>query len=493
MSTIKYKVLLIILFVSIFTTFNFTLVFAKGNDNNKEDAKFYDDLASSLSVKGKNDKAIKLCKKAIQLDPTNSTYYFSLGCEYKKIGLYEKAIQEYKKTIKIEPTNITTHMVLGDVYKTMNSYEDAIKEFKIVISIFDKKITEAGTATFGTGSYIFNKRSMPEKLQGKIYERLVEIYIKKGDITKAQEAKKKAQELQKEEDEYRKKIDKGLEVINRYHATRGYLLEVLLQYGSIILGFVILASFLQKKRRKKIVEIDFKIKWGIKDITLVFILFTFSPITILLFYYLAYPLKDIDINGYITTFTPDFLIILLVIFWIKGRYKQSFQEVGLKTSRWLKDVGIGLIVGAGLLILSIGIITLYVLIFDYIPKSFCGIGDDFSRAISFKSILFPFILFTLIAPFSEELFFRGFVYSSLRERIGIKWAIIISALFFASVYGTIFGFLPLFLVSIVSAWLYERRESLIPCIVAHITISFIWALLLYYEAEIKYLFIANQL
>jgi len=470
-NNIKYKVMLIILFVFIFTTSNFTLVSAKG-DNNKEDAKFYANLGDSLP----GEKAIKLLKKAIQLDPDKPLYHISLANLYLEKKMYSKSIEEFQKA--------SGHIGLGGIYTELNRYDDAIKEYKIAIRLYNEKILKERRTNLGCINRMF---------QGKLYERLAEVYKKKGDFAKAKESAEKAQELQKEEDEYRKKIDKGLEVINRYHATRGYLLEVLLQYGSIILGFVILASFLQKKRRKKIVEIDFKIKWGIKDITLVFILFTFSPITILLFYYLAYPLKDIDINGYITTFTPDFLIILLVIFWIKGRYKQSFQEVGLKTSRWLKDVGIGLIVGAGLLILSIGIITLYVLIFDYIPKSFCGIGDDFSRAISFKSILFPFILFTLIAPFSEELFFRGFVYSSLRERIGIKWAIIISALFFASVYGTIFGFLPLFLVSIVSAWLYERRESLIPCIVAHITISFIWALLLYYEAEIKYLFIANQL
>lgn len=70
------------------------------------------------------------------------------------------------------------------------------------------------------------------------------------------------------------------------------------------------------------------------------------------------------------------------------------------------------------------------------------------------------------APFSEELFFRGFVFSGLL-RWGFWPAAAASALLFALVHFDPGSLLPFFSIGLLMAWLYWRRGSLWDAIVFH--------------------------
>jgi hypothetical protein len=79
-------------------------------------------------------------------------------------------------------------------------------------------------------------------------------------------------------------------------------------------------------------------------------------------------------------------------------------------------------------------------------------------------------LIAVVAPVSEELFFRGMVFSGLRLRFTLWPAAIIS--------GVIFGLphvltgplaaIPLSALGVMLAWLYERTGSLWPCVFVHV-------------------------
>lgn len=82
------------------------------------------------------------------------------------------------------------------------------------------------------------------------------------------------------------------------------------------------------------------------------------------------------------------------------------------------------------------------------------------------------LLVVLIAPFIEEIFFRGFVYRALRNRFG-RWtaAAIVGALFGAIHYSgpdTLALLVPLAVLGAVFCLLYERTGSLYPAIALHI-------------------------
>lgn len=73
----------------------------------------------------------------------------------------------------------------------------------------------------------------------------------------------------------------------------------------------------------------------------------------------------------------------------------------------------------------------------------------------------------VFAPFCEETLFRGFLYSSLRRRLSILPAMILSAVLFAALHLDLGGFVPLFCLGCVFAFVFERTKSVIPSMIAH--------------------------
>ena len=85
------------------------------------------------------------------------------------------------------------------------------------------------------------------------------------------------------------------------------------------------------------------------------------------------------------------------------------------------------------------------------------------------------------APFVEEVAFRGILYGTLRTKLSVGPAALLSAGCFAAVhgYGTL-GLASVFWGGIVWAVAYERTRSLWPAILAHgvnnlmVTAEFVW-------------------
>jgi membrane protease YdiL (CAAX protease family) len=72
-----------------------------------------------------------------------------------------------------------------------------------------------------------------------------------------------------------------------------------------------------------------------------------------------------------------------------------------------------------------------------------------------------------VAPFCEEVFFRGFVFPGLRRGMPVGWAIILSALLFGVAHADPGSFAVLFIIGLVLAFLRWRTNSLWPGIVLH--------------------------
>jgi uncharacterized protein len=93
-----------------------------------------------------------------------------------------------------------------------------------------------------------------------------------------------------------------------------------------------------------------------------------------------------------------------------------------------------------------------------------GVGDE-SLLVSVSAVL----LIVGLAALSEELFFRGFVFSGLRSRMSVWPAAVISGLVFGLVHAPtgITTVVPLAVLGVVLAWLYDRTGSLWPSVIAH--------------------------
>ena len=77
------------------------------------------------------------------------------------------------------------------------------------------------------------------------------------------------------------------------------------------------------------------------------------------------------------------------------------------------------------------------------------------------------VAIVLLAPFAEELLFRGFLYPPLEARFGRRAAVLLTGLVFAILHLNPYDFLGLFALGVGFAYTYSRTRSLGACIVFH--------------------------
>lgn len=86
------------------------------------------------------------------------------------------------------------------------------------------------------------------------------------------------------------------------------------------------------------------------------------------------------------------------------------------------------------------------------------------------SLLFMVVV-GVIAPFAEELFFRGLVFRALEKRWNRWWALGLSSAAFAFTHFQLLQFLPLAAAGAVFGYLVIRTDRLGPAIVAHMAFN----------------------
>jgi len=136
----------------------------------------YEEEADRLYQEGKLDEAIKIYRKAQDLDPDNSTiplmlgiiyedkgsldrandyferarllssqkidFYNSRGMTYFQMGKLDKAVLDAKKALEIDPDNAFSHFLLGSIYEAENKIPEALAEYQIVSDLDqDPKLT----------------------------------------------------------------------------------------------------------------------------------------------------------------------------------------------------------------------------------------------------------------------------------------------------------------------------------------------------------------
>jgi hypothetical protein len=82
--------------------------------------------------------------------------------------------------------------------------------------------------------------------------------------------------------------------------------------------------------------------------------------------------------------------------------------------------------------------------------------------------ILAFILAAVVAPLVEETFFRGMLYTSMRSRMGVWPAAVLSGAIFAAVHPTLpAGFLPITALGVALALLREKTGSMLPSMICH--------------------------
>ncbi len=104
--------------------------------------------------------------------------------------------------------------------------------------------------------------------------------------------------------------------------------------------------------------------------------------------------------------------------------------------------------------------------------------------IPLQQVYFGFMAIVL-APVVEELYFRGLLYTALKQAGQQRAALWGSSLFFALTHANVMSFVPLTVLAFMLVWLYEKTGNLLSCIAAHATFNLVNFVLLINQPVIE--------
>ena len=85
----------------------------------------------------------------------------------------------------------------------------------------------------------------------------------------------------------------------------------------------------------------------------------------------------------------------------------------------------------------------------------------------------PMLAVSVVGPITEELCFRGLIYTRLKRGMGGVLAALVSSMVFGAVHGTMIWFCYAFPLGLLMVWLFHRFHSLWASIVFHIAFNLI--------------------
>ena len=139
--------------------------------------------------------------------------------------------------------------------------------------------------------------------------------------------------------------------------------------------------------------------------------------------------------------------------WEALGFKKFDLKKGLLLALIITVIGIGISIGYETLLQALGWSTSSDI---YMPFNANGIG-----------IAFFAIIAVVVAPLAEETFFRGFTFQGIKKRYGYGWGLFLSALLFSLAHMSPSGLVPIFILGLMLAWLYNKTGSIWPCIIVH--------------------------
>lgn len=201
-----------------------------------------------------------------------------------------------------------------------------------------------------------------------------------------------------------------------------------------------------------------QIKWGPLDI-LWLILFSFvASVLSFIFVQRVNPSAGLLFISLVSEAFLFFFVFVIVL-----AHRESFSNLGFRSFS-LKEIA---------LVAPTLLIPLFIFEWVYggVYKHFVGENiflhyKFITTSLQAEPTIGIFFIF-LAGPICEEVIFRGFLHQALRKRLKLVPGILLSSAIFSLAHLNLPAFIPLLLLGIVLAYVFERTCSLLPCFVIH--------------------------
>jgi membrane protease YdiL (CAAX protease family) len=170
----------------------------------------------------------------------------------------------------------------------------------------------------------------------------------------------------------------------------------------------------------------------------------------------------------VTLFVTGLVAVLMIgAAWALGVRKHggSLASLGFtmpheRTAYLLAAVALGV---------SIGFTALYSTVVSALGVEILQPPDiDDSFLAGGGNVVFSALVLAVLGPLGEEVFFRGFLFGALAQRMRVASAILVSAAVFALLHMEVGVLIPIFVTGLLLTWLYAKTGSLLPALLAHI-------------------------
>ncbi|MGE5248829.1 MAG: lysostaphin resistance A-like protein [Bacteroidota bacterium] len=158
-------------------------------------------------------------------------------------------------------------------------------------------------------------------------------------------------------------------------------------------------------------------------------------------------------------------LLVLPVAIILGWKHIHWKHLGFRRFGWN-----GLAIGCGVLLLAYPLVVIHNMILVW-----AGVetqGDSLTQLYEMLGTPALFIISAvLVAPVTEEIFFRGFLFPGLRQRYGWIKAMLISSAIFAGFHLQPAALIPTFILGCVLAVIYQQSRSIWPGIIVHFLVN----------------------
>jgi uncharacterized protein len=175
----------------------------------------------------------------------------------------------------------------------------------------------------------------------------------------------------------------------------------------------------------------------------------------------------------------DIAWLAFMLFWLE-RWHQGWRDrVGVFLTGRGRDAAFGAI--AGLLLYPIIALVVAIpltILFGAVSGKDATTPEQLPQHLDTAQVVASVLLAVVVAPIAEELFFRGVLFRSLRDRHGFWIGALVSAFVFGLVHyvpaawqDTMLLQTIMVFTGIALAWIYERRGNLVANVAAHMAFN----------------------
>ncbi|MBL7068412.1 MAG: CPBP family intramembrane metalloprotease [Candidatus Omnitrophica bacterium] len=250
---------------------------------------------------------------------------------------------------------------------------------------------------------------------------------------------------------------------------------ILFLFLGIILDLIIL---IRRNASKDLLERTLffgSVNWSVWDALKVMILFVFFGYVIAITEtFIITPLfpcvkANKGIASIVNATILDIIAVSAVLYFVL-RCKNKIGDLGLSLKNFFKNIYYGIagyISVIPVLFMALLLTIILVNIFKYKPAP-QPVMEVFLEEEKTAVLTYMTFFVAVLGPVMEEIFFRGFLYNAIKKEAGIKSAVFISAVLFSFLHAHAVGFLPILVLGVFLAYLYEKTGSLVPSITVHV-------------------------